>query len=160
MRRSSRMPPTRFDLVTTWHIPAPLARVWDAITTPQDWPRWWRAIKRVEAIEAGDENGVGAVGRVTWRTALPYTIDLVTRTTRVEPMREIEVKARGELNGTGLWTFTPEGEATRLRYDWRVEVEKPWMRLCAPVLRPVFVWNHDVVMRWGEEGLREWVKRG
>ena len=153
------MSSTRFDLVTHWHIDAPLERVWEAIAAPQDWPRWWRAVKRVEPIDTGDANGVGAVGRVTWRTALPYTIELVTRTTRIEPLRAIEAEARGELVGTGLWTFTPAGDATHLRYDWNVEVQKPWMRLCAPALHPLFVWNHDVVMRWGEEGLRKWVRR-
>jgi hypothetical protein len=27
------------------------------------------------------------------------------------------------------------------------------MNLLAPLARPVFAWNHDVVMRWGAEGL-------
>jgi hypothetical protein len=27
------------------------------------------------------------------------------------------------------------------------------MNLLAPLARPVFAWNHDVVMRWGGEGL-------
>jgi hypothetical protein len=38
-------------------------------------------------------------------------------------------------------------------YDWRVRSTKPWMNLLAPVARPVFEHNHDVVMRWGGEGL-------
>jgi hypothetical protein len=35
-----------------------------------------------------------------------------------------------------------------------VEVTKPWMRALAPLLRPVFTWNHGKVMGWGYEGLR------
>jgi hypothetical protein len=27
------------------------------------------------------------------------------------------------------------------------------MNLLAPVARPIFKWNHDVVMGWGAEGL-------
>lgn len=27
------------------------------------------------------------------------------------------------------------------------------MNLLAPVARPLFAWNHDVVMTWGGEGL-------
>jgi hypothetical protein len=34
-----------------------------------------------------------------------------------------------------------------------VEVTQPWMRFVAPIARPVFAWNHGVVMRWGHEGL-------
>jgi hypothetical protein len=136
------------------------SRAYGKPSRPRRTGRAGGAIKSVEAIETADENGVGAVAPVVWRTALPYTLELITRTTCVEPLREIDVKAQDELNGRGLWTFTPQGEATRLGYDRHVDVEKPWMRLCAPVLRPVFVWNHDVVMRWGEQGLREWVRRG
>jgi len=34
-----------------------------------------------------------------------------------------------------------------------VEVAKPWMRLIAPLARPVFAWNHAMVMDWGRQGL-------
>ena len=66
-----------------------------------------------------------------------------------------EGRAFGELDGTGLWTFegTPQGMVAR--YLWRVEVTRPWMRWMAPVLAPVFAWNHHKVMAWGEEGARK-----
>ena len=38
-------------------------------------------------------------------------------------------------------------------YDWNVATTKAWMNLLAPVARPVFKWNHDVVMGWGAEGI-------
>jgi hypothetical protein len=34
-----------------------------------------------------------------------------------------------------------------------VRTTKRWMNLLAPFARPVFEYNHDVVMRWGGEGL-------
>ena len=34
-----------------------------------------------------------------------------------------------------------------------VEVTKPWQRALAPLLRPVFAWNHNTVMGWGQGGL-------
>jgi hypothetical protein len=40
-----------------------------------------------------------------------------------------------------------------VRYDWRVDLGKPWMRTLAPLLRPAFAWNHNVLMRWGEQDL-------
>jgi uncharacterized protein YndB with AHSA1/START domain len=142
-----------FHLVSEWRLAAPVARVWSAIAAPEEWPQWWRAVEQVETIEQGDARGVGALRRIIWRTALPYKIALLMRTTKIELMRLIEVEASGELRGIGQWTFAPDGDGTRLRYDWRVAVEKPWMRLAAPLLRPVFAWNHGVVMRWGEQGL-------
>ena len=116
-------------------------------------------MRAVETIETGDASGVGALRRITWRTALPCTLTFVVRTTRVAPMRLIEGRAEGELDGTGLWTFTSAGGGTHLRYDWRVAVTKPWMRVAAPLLRPVFAWNHGVVMGWGETDLRRRLAR-
>jgi len=34
-----------------------------------------------------------------------------------------------------------------------VQLERPWMRLLAPLLAPLFRWNHDRVMRTGCVGL-------
>ncbi len=38
-------------------------------------------------------------------------------------------------------------------YEWNVSTGKRWMNAVAPLARPVFAWNHDLVMRWGGEGL-------
>jgi hypothetical protein len=43
--------------------------------------------------------------------------------------------------------------ATIVRYDWNVETTKRWMNLLTPIARPLFEWNHNVVMNWGAEGL-------
>lgn len=149
-----------FHLVTEWRLAASVETVWREIAAPEEWPDWWRAVRKVETLEPGDARGVGAVRRISWRTALPYTITFVTRTTQVEPMRFIEGRAEGELDGTGLWTFAPSADGTQLRYDWRVTVTKPWMRIGAPILRPVFAWNHGVVMRWGRADLEKRLARG
>jgi hypothetical protein len=143
----------QFNLVTQWRVKSPLKPVWDEIVRPDDWPQWWRAIKRVEMLREGDADGVGAERRLTWRTALPYDVTFEMRSIRIEPMSVIEGRATGELQGLGRWTFDVDGPTTLVRYDWRVDVTKPWMRTFAPVLRPAFVWNHGVVMGWGYEGL-------
>jgi hypothetical protein len=110
-------------------------------------------VERVELLQPGDADGVGALRRMTWRTALPYSLTFDMRTVRVEPMTLIEGHAEGELRGIGRWTVAADSMHTRVRYDWRVEVTQPWMRLVAPLARPVFAWNHGVVMGWGGEGL-------
>lgn len=145
----------RFELVTNWHLPVPIEPVWSALIEAEDWPDWWRAVKRVRLLGAGGPDGIGAVREFTWGTALPYTITFRMRATRVEPMTLLEGEARGELDGTGRWTLTEEGSGTGVRYDWRVELTKPWQRALAPILRPMFAWNHTVVMGWGEAGIRK-----
>lgn len=147
------MSATSFHLVTDWSFDAPLEAVWEALTAPDEWPSWWRAVASVEPLADGDANGIGAVRRMTWRTALPYKLTFDMRTTRIEPMSLIEGQAKGELTGLGCWTLRSDAGRTQVRYEWIVEVTRPWQRLVAPLLRRVFVWNYNVVMGWGLEGL-------
>lgn len=74
-------------------------------------------------------------------------------TTRVEPGSIIEGRAIGELEGAGRWQLSNDGAITIVRYDWKVETTKCWMNYLAPIARPIFKWNHNVVMRWGAEEL-------
>lgn len=148
------MATTQFTLVTDWHFDATIAHVWALIEDVEGWPSWWRAVRKVEMLKAGGADGIGTVRRLTWATALPYTLTFDVELVRVEPGQLSEGRAFGELDGTGIWTLREEASGTHVRYDWRVDVTKAWMRLLAPLLRPVFAWNHNVVMRWGEEGAR------
>jgi hypothetical protein len=63
----------------------------------------------------------------------------------------IEGRADGELTGTQF--------GTHVRYHRIVEVTKPWMRVIAPVARPLFVWNHDEVMDRGCQDLKRRLAR-
>lgn len=137
-----------------WRLDAPLNRVWDALCAVERWPGWWRSVRRVEPLKAGDEKSIGAANRFTWATALPYDLAFVVTVVDVQPMRRIEAHATGELEGTGIWTLSHANGLTIACYDWQVDVTKPWMRRFARLLTPVFAWNHGVVMRRGEHGLR------
>lgn len=143
-----------FHLVTDLELDAPIERVWPVLKAVEEWPSWWRAVQRVEELQKGDADGLGAVHRLTWKTALPYQLTFDMRMDRIEPMSALGGRAFGELDGVGLWTLRPDGGGTHVRYDWKVEVTKPWMKALAPVLKPVFAWNHNVVMGWGEEDIR------
>ncbi len=132
------MPSSHFHLITDWTLEAPVEPVWQALMAPEQWPSWWRAVERVETLASGEASGAGALHRITWRTALPYTLTFAMRVTRVEPMALIEGGAEGELNGLGRWRLKADGARTQVRYDWIVDVTRPWMRVAAPLLRPVF----------------------
>ncbi len=114
----------------------------------------------MEELAPGGANSVGALYRTCWKGALPYWLVFDMKVVRVEPLSLIEVEAQGELTGKGLWTFSNQGKTTCVRYDWNVCTTKPWMNLLAPAARPIFRWNHDVIMRWGLEGLTRRVWSG
>jgi len=140
-------------LVTWWHLEAPIERTWQALVAPEEWPSWWRYVKKVVELEKGDAQGIGAVRRYTWSSRLPYRLSLEMRTTAIARPTFIEGVATGDLNGTGRWQLQELGATTRVKYEWMVRTRKVWMNLLAPILAPVFAWNHDQVMREGGRGL-------
>lgn len=145
--------PAQYEFVTHWTISAPVDRVWRELMAPDEWPTWWRGVERVRLIRSGGDDDLGAIRECTWRSRLPYRLVFSFETTRVEKPRVIEGRATGELEGMGRWTLEPAGTSTRVRYDWQVRAAKPWIRWLSPIARPIFAWNHDVVMEWGREGL-------
>lgn len=142
-----------YRLVTHWCLQAPLQAVWDSLMQPELWPTWWPGVRTVQLLEAGDAEGVGACRRMTWRSALPYELTFNMRTVHIERHRIIEGIAEGALRGRGTWTLAAEGSCTKVRYVWIVEATKLWMRVLAPVAKPLFEWNHGIVMGWGQQGL-------
>jgi hypothetical protein len=142
----------RYSFLTTWILDAPREPVWDAIYAIERWPQWWRGVRAVERVEGGDGNGVGSLYRHEWRSVIPYPVRFETRITRIERPHLIEAEADGELAGTGRWRFFG-GRETAVTYEWDVCTTPAWMNLVAPMARPVFRWNHNVVMHQGGVGL-------
>lgn len=142
-----------YAFLTTWLLDSPRTPVWDAIHDEARWPQWWRGVEEAVALGAGDGDGVGSVSRLAWRGPLPYRVRFEVTTTRVEFPHVMEGRARGDLEGLGRWRLYEQGDVTAVLYEWKVATTKPWMNLAAPLLRPVFEWNHDWVMARGGEGL-------
>ena len=142
-----------YALTTEWVLDAPADAIYAALTTPETWPRWWRYVDGVTRVRDGDAEGVGAVHRYAWSSRLPYRISFDMETTALARPSRIEAVARGDLSGTGRWDIAAEERGTRARYTWRVTTGKRWMNALAPLLAPVFAWNHDQVMAEGGRGL-------
>ncbi len=57
------------------------------------------------------------------------------------------------MNGIGRWRLARDADGVGAQYEWIVTTGKRWMNLLAPLLAPVFAWNHDQVMAEGGRGL-------
>ncbi len=142
-----------YRFLTTWLIEAPREDVFQVIWDAERWPGWWRGVESVVKLEPGDAEGRGSLGRYVWRSRLPYSLEFDVRTTNVERPRLMEGEAGGAVTGRGTWRLFEDAGVTAVLFEWDVRTTAPWMNALAPLLRPVFVWNHDAVMRWGAEGL-------
>jgi len=122
--------------------------VWDTLEEVDAWPEWWRGVECVRLLD-------GERYRISWRSRIPYALTFEFAVERVHPPHEMEGTATGGLTGTGHWRIYEHAGVTAVTYDWNVRTTKAWMNLIAPIAKPVFEYNHNVVMRWGGEGLAE-----
>lgn len=139
---------------TEWDVPAPVQQVFEVIGDSLRWPEWWRGIRSVTELTDHEPQGIGNRRQYVFRSFLPYDLVFVMQVMSFEEPVSLVGHATGELEGEGRWTFTATPSGTRVRYQWDVRTTRWWMNLLAPVARPVFTWNHGIVMRWGEAELR------
>ncbi len=142
-----------YSFTTIWKVKAPIDKVWQLMYEQEKWPLWWKGVINVETLKEGDENDIGKKMRFVWKSFLPYKLSFEMVSTNVQKPFIIEGIAYGELEGEGKWNFKEEDGVTTLQYNWDVNTTKKWMNNLAPILKPLFKWNHDIVMRWGAKGL-------
>jgi uncharacterized protein YndB with AHSA1/START domain len=142
-----------YHYISTWQLRAPIEPVWAAISDLEQLPAWYPAVQEVQTLAPGDDQQVGTRVRYVIKGRLPMRLAFEATITRVDPPREAELRAEGELAGTGRWLLDQEGEITTVRYLWDVQTTRPWMNLIAPVARPLFTWNSKGVMLQAGQGL-------
>jgi hypothetical protein len=150
-----------FHIPTTWRLKGTADEVYDMLSRPREFPRWWPEVYlEVTELAPGDSNGVGRVVAVRTKGKLPYELKWRAEMTAAQKPHRMSVRARGDLDGRGEWQLRQDGDSVVVTYDWTVLVTKSWMKALAPLLKPVFAWNHRWAMQRGFEGLvRELARR-
>jgi hypothetical protein len=145
--------PYKYVFITRWQIRAPVEEVWEAIYHSLEWPQWWEGVKAARTIQDGHENGIDGIREYTWRGILPYNIHFTSRLTEREDYSKLHGVAYGDLEGEGTWHFFEKDGVTYLQCDWRVNSNIRWMNAIAFLLKPLFRYNHRVLMNRGARGL-------
>ena len=154
------MPANDYHFVTRWRLPGTVEQVSELLGDTETIVRIWPSLyTRARVVEPGGEHGLGRVLRVETRGHLPYTLRWSYRIAESRHPNGYTIEAWGDMVGTGVWAFQPDGDATRVTYLWRVRTEKPVLRLLSPLLKPLFKSNHDRVMADGERALRAELER-
>jgi hypothetical protein len=141
-----------YRFVTHWRVRGTPAEITAVLGKPEEFPRWWPQV-----YLSVRETVPGAYEMHT-RGRLPYTLRWRFRRTESRELG-FSIEAWGDLDGRGDWTFEPDGEWTKITYDWRVRAEKPLLRWLSFVMKPLFAWNHRWAMARGEEGLKAELER-
>jgi len=149
-----------YEFLTVWRVPGTIAEVRAVLSDAEALPRWWPAVYLgIRPLSEGAPDGVGREVDLHTKGWLPYTLRwgfLIT-----EPVTDegFALEARGDLIGTGRWTFTQEGPEVVITYDWRVRAAKPLLQRLSWLLKPAFAANHVWAMKRGEQSLKLELRR-
>jgi len=140
-----------YHFLTEWRVAGTIEEVKAVLGDARTLPRWWPAVYL--AVH------VGAVVDLHTKGWLPYTLRWTLHIT--EPISDagFALRATGDLEGTGRWTFIQDGPEVMITYDWRLHASKPLLRRLGWLLKPAFSANHHWAMRRGEESLRLELRR-
>jgi hypothetical protein len=134
-----------------WRIDAPPDDVYLALEELRRYPDWWREVRQVTQL---DED----TAEIRCRATLPYDlVFLSSQSVRNRGGGVLEAKLAGDLDGFSRWTITADGSGTLAVFDEEVVATKRLLQVLAPVARPVFRANHELMMRHGQQGLRTYV---
>jgi hypothetical protein len=142
-----------FEFHDEWRIAADRATVWEVVRAVEQWPQWWPYARSVRLLQPGVDGTLGTRHRFTFRTRLPYSMMFDSEIVAERPGVGVDTTVTGQVDGTGRWQVTPVEGGSSVVFDWVVTPRPRWMRLAAPLARPIFVWNHRSLMLAGGAAL-------
>ena len=145
--------PHHFVFRSEWRIAATADDVYAALDDVASYPTWWRQVRSARWLD--DHSG-----EITCRSLLPYDLTFVVARDREDPVeRVLRGTLTGDLNGTSQWTITADGDGSVAVFDEDVTVGRRMLRAAGVVARPALNFNHGLMMRSGEAGLRKHLDR-
>ena len=144
-----------YRFVTTWEFVAPIDDVWHEVGDPQNRVNFWSGLQRVVEKQPGDTTGENALYELVFKSFLPYTLSLDARVTGIEAPHHLRMETTGELEGVATFDLAERDGTTVSTLVWETRTTIAWMNAIAPLMRGLFEWNHDVLMRKAGEGLAQ-----
>jgi uncharacterized protein YndB with AHSA1/START domain len=156
------MPANVYHFEDHWSIPFPIEKVWEVLSQPKDYPRWWRGVYlSAEPLDGGVEAEYAKRVAVVARGWLPYKLRFTIQTLTLEKPKLIEFKATGDfVTDVSRWVLKSEGNGTSVTLEWNPRVEKPVVKALSPILKPLFRWNHNWTMKRGQRQITEYLRDG
>ena len=148
------MPSNEYHFITHWRVRGTADEVYDLISGPLDYPRWWPSVYlQTEELALGDDNGLGRRIRLHTKGWLPYTLRWDSCSTEAARPVRLAIRASGDFDGRGIWTLAQDGDSVNLTFDWKLTADKPLLRYLSFLFKPMFSANHRWAMARGLESL-------
>jgi polyketide cyclase/dehydrase/lipid transport protein len=141
----------RYVFHNEWRLPRAPDEIYAALRDVASYPRWWPQVRSVRRLSETS-------GELRCRSLLPYELAFVVSREIEDPhARVLSARQTGDLDGTSCWTVHDDGTAV---FDEDVVVRKALVRVAGRLAGAALRFNHDLMMRAGERGLRRYLERG
>lgn len=145
--------PHRYRFRSTWRLAAHPDQVYAALLDVESYPAWWPQVRAVRQLDDSS-------GELTCRSLLPYDLTFVVRREVEDPVeRVLRAAMTGDLAGSSQWTVQPADAGALAVFDEDVTVLRSLIKAAGRVARPALSFNHGLMMRSGEKGLRSHLAR-
>jgi hypothetical protein len=151
----------QYNFLTPWRFDnASITEVADILEDTASLPQWWPDLfKSVTIKQPGGIHALGKVAYCECRARLPYTLRFTYTVVEQRYPYGSTLTSSGDLIGTGIWRLSERGSGVDVEYEWRVRLEKPFLRVISPLVRSFLAANHEWSMQRGQEGLRREIVR-
>lgn len=125
----------------------------------KEYPLWWPGVKEVELLTASDlPISLGAKTAYVISSPL-YTLHYQTEVKEFQTGKYILAHSKGDLIGTGKWTFQQQPKQTQAIFDWEVALTPLLLRAAShvPGAKSMMGYFHKRLMANGEIGLKNLV---
>lgn len=138
--------PFAFD--RTWTFPDTPDELWAILQRTDEYRAWWRWLREF------DTDGLveGGSARCVVRGPFPYSLNFTVHVRKVEECHLVETEVTGDLAGPARLEIEPDGNGSRARLVWSVELCSPLLRELARWARPLMEWGHGWVV---DNGVRQ-----
>ncbi|MGH2807603.1 MAG: SRPBCC family protein [Actinomycetota bacterium] len=136
-------------------FPAPPRFVWDSLKKVELFESWWQWIEDVELD--GEALTEGSTISFTIDPPVPYRMAISVLVTDATEGKHLEGRVTGDLDGTAFLTLSPEGDGSRVRVGWDVEIASPVIRPVIRIARPVLVWAQGWAVQVALRGFRRYL---
>jgi hypothetical protein len=144
----------QYHFLTRWRVEAPAEDVYDILSQPLEYPRWWPSVYLdVRQLRPGRNDGTGLCAGLVTKGWLPYALRWESVTTEARRPNRIAIAALGDFLGRGIWSIVQHGKSADITFDWKVTLRKPLVRYLSFAFRPLFEANHRWAMEQGRASL-------
>jgi hypothetical protein len=139
----------RYVFRSEWRIAAPPDDVYAALADVESYPEWWHQVRGAKWLDDSS-------GELVCRSLLPYDLRFVITRDLEDPVaRVLRGQLVGDLTGDSQWTITTDDGGSVAVFDENVSVGRGMLRAAGLIARPALKFNHALMMRSGEAGLRK-----